>query len=63
MAIRWQKSSFSEHPDGECMELAAHGEHLLIRESDEPDLVLRAEVEVLHSFLSGAKAGRFNQLQ
>lgn len=63
MAIRWQKSSFSEHPDGECIEIALHHGHLMLRESDDPDLVLDAGTESLRAFLAGAKTGRLSELQ
>ncbi|MGR8008791.1 DUF397 domain-containing protein [Streptomyces hypolithicus] len=41
--IRWQKSSFSGGGDGDtCVELAAAGGVIRLRESDEPDQVLSA---------------------
>ena len=35
----WQKSTFSQE-QGECVELTAHGGAVLLRESDDPTVVL-----------------------
>ncbi|ADI09082.1 hypothetical protein SBI_05962 [Streptomyces bingchenggensis BCW-1] len=53
----WQKSSFSEGQGDNCVELAAvdHGIHM--RESDEPDTVLRTTPATLRSFIRAVKAG------
>ncbi|MFB7476173.1 DUF397 domain-containing protein [Kitasatospora sp. NPDC056184] len=62
--ILWQKSSFSgPDPENACLELA-HGADgvLLLRESDEPELVMVAEVPRLRALLLAAKAGEFDYL-
>ncbi|MER7791749.1 DUF397 domain-containing protein [Streptomyces sp. NPDC097640] len=52
----WRKSSFSTS-GANCVELAAvdHGIHM--RESDEPDTVLRTTPATLRSFIRAVKAG------
>ncbi|MGI5339534.1 DUF397 domain-containing protein [Streptomyces sp. CA-181903] len=54
---KWQKSSFSNDRD-ECIELARKvpGE-VLIRESDVPDVTIKASRAQLRTFISGVKAG------
>ncbi|WP_461014348.1 DUF397 domain-containing protein [Streptomyces daliensis] len=60
--IQWRKSSFSEQPEGNCLELASHNGDILVRESDEPDRVVRTTPAKLRAFLDGAKAGEFDDL-
>ena len=60
MNIRWCKSSFSEDSDGNCLELASHGDSVLMRESDEPAMVVRVSPQLLNALLAGAKAGEFD---
>ncbi|MFW6695126.1 DUF397 domain-containing protein [Streptomyces sp. MAR4 CNX-425] len=62
MDVEWRKSSFSEQPDGNCLEVAAEGDVILVRESDEPNIVLRTTPEKLRAFLAGVKAGEFDHL-
>lgn len=59
--IQWRKSSFSEQ-SGNCLELAVIGGHVLLRESDDPDVIVRTTPAKLEAFLAGAKAGEFDDL-
>ncbi|GAA1432428.1 DUF397 domain-containing protein [Streptomyces thermospinosisporus] len=61
MDIQWRKSSYSEQA-GNCLELAVVDGHVLVRESDEPDVVVRTTRANLAAFLAGAKAGEFDEL-
>ncbi|GAA1013958.1 hypothetical protein STXM2123_3965 [Streptomyces sp. F-3] len=61
MDIQWRKSSYSEQ-SGNCLELATVGDLVLVRESDEPDVVVRTTRAKLAAFLAGAKAGEFDDL-
>ncbi|MEE1937985.1 DUF397 domain-containing protein [Streptomyces sp. TRM 70361] len=58
--IQWQKSSFSGAEGPNCVELARHGDALLIRESDEPELIVSVGRAGLAAFLAGVKAGEFD---
>ena len=46
----WQKSTYSNE-GGECLELAAHGGAVLLRESDNPAVVLTTTRKDLARFL------------
>ncbi|MEU3143613.1 MULTISPECIES: DUF397 domain-containing protein [unclassified Streptomyces] len=61
MDIQWRKSSYSEQA-GNCLELAVVDGQVLVRESDEPDVVVRTTRAKLAAFLAGAKAGEFDEL-
>ncbi|MFG3495294.1 DUF397 domain-containing protein [Streptomyces sp. NPDC047928] len=61
MDIQWRKSSFSDAA-GNCIELAARDGHILVRESDEPDVIVTTSPQKLRAFLAGAKAGEFDDL-
>jgi hypothetical protein len=52
----WQKSSYSQD-QGDCVELAAHGGAVLLRESDEPGVVLRTTRQNLAVFLQVIRQG------
>lgn len=52
----WQKSTYSQE-GGECVELAAHGGAVLLRESDDPTVVLTTTRNNLARFLQGIKRG------
>lgn len=56
MEISWQKSSFSEDSDGNCVELAIVGGNILIRESDAPVTVMKVAPEQLRKLLSHSKS-------
>ncbi|MCX4975006.1 DUF397 domain-containing protein [Streptomyces sp. NBC_00620] len=62
MEIQWQKSSFSTDSEGNCLELATQGDEILVRESDNPDVVIRTTRAKLSAFLAGAKASEFDHL-
>lgn len=63
MHIQWRKSSYSTDADGtNCIELASHGSDILIRESDDPDVVITTTPEKLRAFLDGVVAGEFNDM-
>lgn len=59
MELRWRKSSFSADT-GACVEVAEEGDWVLLRESDDPDVVVRTTRRKLRAFLEGAKAGEFD---
>ncbi|MFG2404999.1 DUF397 domain-containing protein [Streptomyces brevispora] len=59
MEIQWRKSSFSEQ-SGNCLELAVVGGDVLVRESDDPGVVIRTTPEKLRAFLAGARDGEFD---
>ncbi|MEU9761330.1 DUF397 domain-containing protein [Streptomyces sp. NPDC047987] len=61
MEIQWRKSSFSEQ-SGNCLELAVVDGDVLVRESDDPAVVVRTTTGKLAAFLAGAKAGEFDDL-
>ncbi|MFC9930222.1 DUF397 domain-containing protein [Streptomyces sp. NPDC127190] len=61
MEIQWQKSSFSTDSEGNCLEVAEQGDMILVRESDEPGLIIRTSRAKLAAFLEGAKAGEFDR--
>ncbi|MEU7367667.1 DUF397 domain-containing protein [Streptomyces hygroscopicus] len=60
--VKWRKSSFST--DGaNCVELAATWDGIRIRESDEPDAVLRTSPAALGVFIHAVKAGHLDHLR
>jgi hypothetical protein len=61
LEIQWRKSSYSEQ-SGNCLELAVVGGQILVRESDEPGVVVSTTPAKLAAFLAGAKAGEFDDL-
>ncbi|MFJ1647692.1 DUF397 domain-containing protein [Streptomyces sp. NPDC088258] len=63
MDIQWRKSSKSGGQDhAECLELAEHNGEILMRESDNPDVVIRTTRAKLRAFLGGAREGEFDDL-
>lgn len=58
--IQWQKSSFSGANGPECIEIAHSGADLLMRESDNPDLIVSTTSEKFRAFILGVKAGEFD---
>lgn len=61
--IRWQKSSYSGGDDNQdCIEVAASADGILIRESDDPDVILPISSRKLATFIQGVKAGGFGHL-
>ncbi|MEU6174541.1 DUF397 domain-containing protein [Streptantibioticus parmotrematis] len=61
MGITWRKSSFSTDSTN-CLELASQDGQILLRESDEPGVVVRTTPEKLAAFLLGVRAGEFDDL-
>ncbi|MEU9778777.1 MULTISPECIES: DUF397 domain-containing protein [Streptomyces] len=59
--VNWRKSSFSDQ-EGNCVELAEFEGDILVRESDDPSVVVRTSRRKLQAFLDGAKAGEFDDL-
>ena len=62
--LTWRKSSFSGGNGGTCVEIADTGDGVLVRNSNHVELgtlpFTRAE---LAAFVSGCKAGEFDDLQ
>lgn len=52
--IRWLKSSFSGHPEADCLELASHEGDILLRESDDPGVFVTTTPAQLRAFLAYA---------
>lgn len=63
MSTNWQKSSYSGGGDGsDCIELTARDGAVLLRESDDPDVVVSTTPAKLRAFILGVKAGEFDHL-
>ncbi|KOU40140.1 MULTISPECIES: DUF397 domain-containing protein [unclassified Streptomyces] len=60
MEITWQKSSFSTDSEGNCLEIAEVGDEILLRESDNGNVIVRTSREKLRAFLLGAQANEFD---
>ncbi|MFD7984454.1 DUF397 domain-containing protein [Kitasatospora indigofera] len=59
----WQKSSLSGNGDGtECIELAVQDGAVLLRESDDPGIIVTTTPAKLRAFILGVKAGEFDHL-
>ncbi|WP_329131369.1 DUF397 domain-containing protein [Streptomyces sp. NBC_01476] len=56
-SLIWQKSTYSQE-QGECVELAADGGAVLLRESDDPSVVLTTTPKSLARFIQGIKVTR-----
>jgi hypothetical protein len=59
--LRWVKSSLSGGM-GACVELARDGDTIALRDSKDPDTVLRYTDLEIHAFLWAAKRGEFDHL-
>ncbi|MEW2414317.1 DUF397 domain-containing protein [Streptomyces sp. NPDC046866] len=59
MDINWRKSSKSAD-EGNCLEVALENGEILIRESDDPGVVIRTTRAKLRAFIDGAAAGEFD---
>jgi hypothetical protein len=59
--VAWQKSSYSQE-GGDCVEVAATGSALKLREGDEPHAVLTTSRTRLSSLLIHIKEGRLDRL-
>ncbi|MFI8816432.1 MULTISPECIES: DUF397 domain-containing protein [unclassified Streptomyces] len=63
MEIQWRKSTKSSGAEGNnCLEVAEVGGEILMRESDNPDVIIRTTRVKLRAFLGGAKDGEFDDL-
>ncbi|AQW52436.1 DUF397 domain-containing protein [Streptomyces violaceusniger] len=58
--LTWQKSSFSEAAAANCVELAAIADGIRIRESDEPDAVIRTTPVALGVLIRAIKTGHLD---
>lgn len=56
MDIPWLKSSFSDG-NGNCLETASCDGDVLMRESDDPEVVVRTTTRVLRAFLTDVRDG------
>ncbi|WNE97985.1 DUF397 domain-containing protein [Streptomyces luomodiensis] len=56
----WRKSSFSADVHQNCVELAAAPNGILLRESDEPAIVIRTTTAALGVFIRAVKSGRLD---
>lgn len=54
---KWQRSSFSPDGGNNCVEVAATGDGVALRESDSPTEVLVTDRGPLLSLICGVKAG------
>jgi Domain of unknown function (DUF397) len=59
--VRWTKARRS-YGIGECVELAAHGESVLLRDSKSPDTLLRFTRAEIAAFVDGVRKGEFDHL-
>lgn len=55
--LTWQKSTYSQE-HGDCVELTAHGGAVLLRESDNPAVVLTTTRKDLARFIQFLKAAQ-----
>ncbi|WP_087926147.1 DUF397 domain-containing protein [Streptomyces albireticuli] len=55
----WQRSTFSGGGGNNCVEIAAAGSGIVIRESEAPDQNITTDRGMLSTLLIGIKAGRF----
>ncbi|MES4901839.1 DUF397 domain-containing protein [Streptomyces sp. NPDC000395] len=62
--IQWQKSSYSADAEGNaCVELArAPGSTILLRESDDPQVIIETSPAALRALTQGIKTGEFDAL-
>ncbi|MEU3184693.1 DUF397 domain-containing protein [Streptomyces sp. NPDC006923] len=58
--IKWQKSSFSGGGGEQCVEIAEHNGAILMRESDDPNMVTTTDRSKFAAFIAGVKAGEFD---
>ncbi|ATZ25225.1 DUF397 domain-containing protein [Streptomyces lavendulae] len=62
MEIQWRKSSKSTDAEGNCLEVAILDGEILMRESDDPSVIIRTSRAKLRAFIEGAAAGEFDDL-
>ncbi|MEU6482467.1 DUF397 domain-containing protein [Streptomyces sp. NPDC046887] len=65
-SIQWRKSPEDGDGDGVSeesgIEIAGHGDDILLRQGDDPTTVVTTSREKLRAFLLGVKAGEFDDL-
>ncbi|WP_370420306.1 DUF397 domain-containing protein [Streptomyces sp. QH1-20] len=59
--ITWQKSSFSGDRD-DCIELSRQEDAILMRESDDPGVIVTTSPDKLRAFILGVKNNEFDHL-
>ncbi|MFD4999615.1 DUF397 domain-containing protein [Streptomyces buecherae] len=57
---KWQKSSFSGGGGEQCLELADVSGEILVRESDDPNIILTTTPTKLHTLIHDIKAGKYD---
>ncbi|MFF2526584.1 DUF397 domain-containing protein [Streptomyces liangshanensis] len=57
--INWQKSSFSD-AGAQCVEIAERDGAIVIRESDDPNVIATTSRAKFAAFIAGVKAGEFD---
>ncbi|MEU2789320.1 DUF397 domain-containing protein [Streptomyces sp. NPDC007100] len=62
MEIQWRKSSRSTDAEDNCVEIATHEGEILMRESNDPSVVIRTSQAKFRAFLAGAKEGDFDNM-
>ncbi|MFH8981882.1 DUF397 domain-containing protein [Streptomyces varsoviensis] len=60
--LSWQKSTFSEGPGVNCVELAAQAANIHLRESDAPGVALTTSRECLRALLRYIRTGEPEQM-
>ncbi|MDX3229557.1 DUF397 domain-containing protein [Streptomyces sp. ME19-01-6] len=58
----WQRSSFCGGGGNNCIEVAADGSTIAIRESTDPDAILTTNRTALRAFVLEVKGGHFDRL-
>ncbi|MGW3433222.1 DUF397 domain-containing protein [Streptomyces melanosporofaciens] len=59
--LKWRKSSFSTDVGANCVELATAPGGIRIRESDEPEAVIRTTPAALGALIRAVKVGRLDR--
>ena len=59
--LKWIKATKSIS-NGACVELAANGASILLRDSKNPDVLLSFSSAEIDAFIDGAKRGEFDHL-
>ncbi|MEV7087591.1 DUF397 domain-containing protein [Streptomyces sp. NPDC093085] len=59
--IKWQKSSFSE-VGAQCVQIARRDGAILLRESDDPNVIAETSRAKFATFISSVKTGMFDHL-
>ncbi|MFC9221083.1 DUF397 domain-containing protein [Streptomyces hygroscopicus] len=58
----WQRSSFCSGGGNNCLEVAARGGDIAIRESSEPEAIVSTDRTVLRAFVFAVMDGQFDHL-